>query len=70
MNFFCSSAEFDEYVTEMELDPNDVIKADIDRALNNLFIFLLIHLKYLKCNFFIALQIIWTFIINGKINDI
>ena len=31
--FFCSSAEFDEYVTEMELDPNDVIKADIDRAL-------------------------------------
>lgn len=33
MNFFCSSAEFDEYVTEMELDPNDVIKADIDRAL-------------------------------------
>ena len=31
MNFFCSSAEFDEYVTEME--PNDVIKADIDRAL-------------------------------------
>ena len=33
MNFFCSSAEFDAYVTEMELDPNDVIKADIDRAL-------------------------------------
>ena len=33
MNFFCSSAEFDEYVTEMELDTNDVIKADIDRAL-------------------------------------
>lgn len=34
MNFFCSSAEFDEYVTEMELDSNDVIKADIDRALS------------------------------------
>lgn len=33
MNFFCSSAEFDAYVTERELDPNDVIKADIDRAL-------------------------------------
>ena len=33
MNFFCSSAEFYEYVTEMELDPNDVIKSDIDRAL-------------------------------------
>lgn len=33
MNFFCSSAEFDEYVTEMELDSNDVIKADIDQAL-------------------------------------
>ena len=33
MNFFCSSAEFDEYVTEMELDTNDVIKVDIDRAL-------------------------------------
>ena len=33
MNFFCSSAEFDEYVTEMELYPKYVIKADIDRAL-------------------------------------
>ena len=33
MNFFCSSAEFDAYVTEMELDPNDVITADIARAL-------------------------------------
>ena len=33
MNFFCSSAEFDEYVTEMELDPQDVIMADIGRAL-------------------------------------
>ena len=30
MNFFCSSAEFDEYVTEMELDPNDVIKATFE----------------------------------------
>ena len=33
MNFFCSSGEFDEYVKEMEMDPKDVIKADIDRAL-------------------------------------
>ena len=33
MNFFCSSAEFDQYVTDMELDPNTVIKADIKRAL-------------------------------------
>ena len=34
MNFFCSSAEFDAYVTEMELDPNDVITADIERAVS------------------------------------
>jgi len=33
MNFFCSSAEFDQYVTDMELDPDKVIKADIKRAL-------------------------------------
>ena len=33
MNFFCSSAELDAYVTEMELNPIDVIKEDIDREL-------------------------------------
>lgn len=33
MNFFCSSAEFDQYVTDMELDPETLIKADINRAL-------------------------------------
>ena len=32
MNFFCSSAEFDQYVTDMELDAASVIKADMDRA--------------------------------------
>ena len=32
MNFFCSSAEFDQYVTDMELDPDSVIKADINKA--------------------------------------
>ena len=32
MNFFCSGAEFDQYVADMELDPKMVIKADIDRA--------------------------------------
>lgn len=32
MNFFCSGAEFDQYVADMELDPKLVIKADIDRA--------------------------------------
>ena len=32
MNFFCSGAEFDQYVTEMELDPDTVIKAEIKRA--------------------------------------
>lgn len=32
MNFFCSGAEFDQYVADMELDPELVIKADIDRA--------------------------------------
>ena len=32
MNFFCSSAEFDQYVTEMELDPDNLIKADIHIA--------------------------------------
>ena len=30
--FFCSSAEFDQYVTDMELDAASVIKADMDRA--------------------------------------
>lgn len=33
MNFFCSGAEFDQYVVDMELDPETVIKADIARAL-------------------------------------
>lgn len=33
MNFFCSGAEFDQYVTDMELDPKAVIKADIDTAI-------------------------------------
>ena len=33
MNFFCSSAEFDQYVTDMELGPETLIKADINRAL-------------------------------------
>lgn len=32
MNFFCSGAEFDQYVTDMELDAGTVIKADIARA--------------------------------------
>ena len=32
MNFFSSGAEFDQYVVDMELDPELVIKADIDRA--------------------------------------
>ncbi len=32
MNFFCRSAEFDQYVEDMELDKSLVIKADIDRA--------------------------------------
>ena len=32
MNFFCSSAEFDEYVEQMNLDPNGIIKCDIDKA--------------------------------------
>lgn len=32
MNFFCSGAEFDQYVMDMELDPEIVIKADIGRA--------------------------------------
>lgn len=33
MNFFCSGAEFDQYVTEMELEPDSLIKADITRAI-------------------------------------
>ena len=33
MNFCCSGAEFDQYVVDMELDPEMVIKADIARAL-------------------------------------
>ena len=32
MNFFCSGAEFDQYVTQMELDPICIIKADIEVA--------------------------------------
>lgn len=32
MNFFCSGAEFDQYVTQMELDPDGLIKADIEIA--------------------------------------
>lgn len=32
MNFFCRSAEFDQYVEDMELDKALVIKADLDRA--------------------------------------
>lgn len=33
MNFFCSSTEFDAYVTEMNLNQNMVIKADMGTAL-------------------------------------
>lgn len=33
MNFFCSSAEFDEYVADMELDRNLVVKCDMDAAI-------------------------------------
>lgn len=33
MNFFCSLAEFDQYVTEMELDPKGIIKADMALAM-------------------------------------
>jgi len=33
MNFFSSSAEFDQYVAQMGLDPASLIKADIDRAI-------------------------------------
>jgi hypothetical protein len=32
MNFFCSAAEFDQYVTEMGIDIENIIKADINRA--------------------------------------
>lgn len=32
MNFFCSGAEFGQYVTDMELDPDSIIKAGIDKA--------------------------------------
>ena len=32
MNFFSSSAEFDQYVTQTELDPKGLIKADINVA--------------------------------------
>lgn len=32
MNFFSRSAGFDQYVEDMELDKDKVIKADIDRA--------------------------------------
>ena len=33
MNFFSSGAEFDQYVANMGLDPETLIKADIDRAI-------------------------------------
>ena len=33
MNFFSSGAEYDQYVADMELDPESLIKADIDRAI-------------------------------------
>ena len=32
MNFFCSSAEFDHYVADNELDPDLVIKCDAEGA--------------------------------------
>ena len=32
MSFFCGGAVFDQFVADMELDPELVIKADIDRA--------------------------------------
>ena len=34
MNFFSSSAEFDQYVTQMELGLESLIKADINVAVN------------------------------------
>ncbi len=34
MNYFRSSAEFDQYVADMELDPAGVIKCDIDKAVD------------------------------------
>ncbi len=33
MNFFCSSAEFDKYVEDMELDKDVIIKCDAKKAL-------------------------------------
>lgn len=33
INFFCSLAEFDQYVTEMELDSKGIIKADMALAM-------------------------------------
>lgn len=33
MNFFCSAAEFDHYVTEMEIGVDNIIKADRKRAI-------------------------------------
>lgn len=33
MNFFCSCAELDQYIEGMDLNHELVIKADIDRAL-------------------------------------
>ena len=32
MNFFCRSAEFDQYVEDMGLNKDLIIKADIHRA--------------------------------------
>lgn len=33
MNFFCSAAEFDHYVTKMEIGVDNIIKADRKRAI-------------------------------------
>ena len=32
MNFFCKKSELDDYADEMGLDPSVLIKADLDRA--------------------------------------
>lgn len=33
MNFFCSSTEFDNFMTENEVDMTFVIKCDLERSL-------------------------------------
>lgn len=33
MNFFGSGAEYDQYITQMGLDPDSLIKADINIAI-------------------------------------